>query len=403
MVDLLAITAPRIFDSETWHDTAALVVPDGIVEAIAARGSIPEDARRIDLAGDLVPGFVDLQVNGGGGVLFNNQPDVAAIEAICRAHAQFGTTALLPTLITDTAAVNEAAIAAGIDAVRAQVPGFLSLHLESPHLAIARKGTHDLALIRPMDQSDLDRVLAPKRELPMLLVTVAAETAGPDQIKIMADAGIVVSIGHSDADAITTERAFEAGARQATHLYNAMSQLQNREPGVVGAALGARDVFAGLIADGIHVHPSVIRVAFAAKLGPGRIFLVSDSMSQTGSDLTSFELNGRTVYRANGDLRLANGTLAGADLDMIDAIHFMHEKVDVPWEEALRMASLYSSRAVGIDSNYGHLRPGAIASFVELDGAQMVSSTWVMGSCRYQAEGRVSVAHDTTSMRSFPA
>ncbi len=380
MTELLAFAAQRIFDSANWTENSALLVDAGRLVATVSAHDIPSTARRIDLQGVLVPGFVDLQVNGGGGVLFNNQPDIAGIKAICSSHAQFGTTALLPTLITDTVLVNQAALAAGADAAAENVPGFLGLHLEGPHLAVARKGAHDPALIRPMTEDDLQRLLAARRLLPHLLVTVAAETVTARQIARLSEAGITVSIGHSDATAETADAAFAAGASQATHLFNAMSQMQGREPGVVGAALAAPDVYAGLIADGIHVHPTAIRLALSAKAQAGHIFLVTDAMSQTGTGIQSFSLNGRTVTRADGALRLENGTLAGADLDMIDAIHFMHDEIGLTWDEALRMASLYPARAIGAEERHGHLKAGALANFVELNDKMWVESTWINGN-----------------------
>ncbi|KRA51457.1 N-acetylglucosamine-6-phosphate deacetylase [Devosia sp. Root635] len=381
MSDLSAIAGARIFDGHRWHDDAALLVEFGHVSGIVAVSAVPANAERVNLDGGLlVPGFIDLQVNGGGGVLFNNDPSVDAIRTICAAHAQFGTTALLPTLITDTVAVNVAAIAAGKAAARQSVPGFIGLHLEGPHLSLARKGTHDPALIRPMDGDDLARLIAARADLPNLLCTVAAETVTPDQVAALATAGIIVSLGHSDADAVTAGAAIAAGASMATHLFNAMSQLGNREPGVVGAVLTADGVHAGLIADGIHVHPAAIRIALRAKSGAGRIFLVTDAMSQTGTDIRTLTLNGRTITRADGALRLADGTLAGADLDMIDAVEFMHSRIGLPFEEAVRMASLYPAEAMGIAGEFGHLRPGAVASFVHLSDERAVRATWIGGN-----------------------
>ena len=380
MSDLLGVVGARLFDGQAWHDDAAVLVEFGHVAGIVPAAELPGNARRVVLDGGMVvPGFIDLQVNGGGGVLFNNDPSVAAIRTICAAHAQFGTTALLPTLITDSVAVNEAAIAAGQGAAEQGVPGFIGLHIEGPHLSLARKGTHDPALIRPMDDADLSRLIAARAVLPNLLVTVAAETVPPDQISALAEAGIVVSIGHSDAGIETASAAFAAGASMATHLFNAMSQLGNREPGVVGAVLTAPSVWAGLIADGIHVHPASVEIALRAKSGPGRLFLVTDAMSQTGTDLTRLTLNGRTITRADGALRLADGTLAGADLDMIDAVEFMVARMGLPLDEALRMASLYPAQAMGIDSERGHLAPGAVASFVHLSDDRKVRSTWIGG------------------------
>ena len=384
MSDLRAILGARIFDGQDWHDDAALLIEFGQVSAIVRAADVPAHAEAIRLDGGMIaPGFIDLQVNGGGGVLLNNAPTVDSIRTICAAHAQFGTTALLPTLITDTVAVNEAAIAAGVAAVAQGIPGFIGLHLEGPHLSVARKGTHDPALIRPMDAADLARLVAAKSKIPNLLVTVAAETVTPEQIRALSDAGIIVSLGHSDAGYAEASAAFAAGASMATHLFNAMSQLGNREPGVVGAALFNGHVHTGLIADGIHVHPAAIQLALRAKAGPGHIFLVTDAMSQTGTDLTSLTLNGREITRADGALRLADGTLAGADLDMIDAVTFMHKEIGLSLDEALRMASLYPAEAMGIAADYGNLAPGAVASFVHLDETLHVQSTWIAGQNVY--------------------
>lgn len=380
MSDLLAITGARIFDSATWHDGAALLVEFGYVAGIVSASEIPANTERVELDGGMiVPGFIDLQVNGGGGILFNNDTSLDAIRTICAAHAQFGTTALLPTLITDTAEVNEKAIAAGLAAEAARVPGFIGLHLEGPHLALSRKGTHDPALIRPMDDSDLARLKRAAETLPNLICTVAAETATPQQIKILSEAGAVVSIGHSDADYATAMAAFEAGATMSTHLFNAMSQMGNREPGVVGATLDSPNAFAGLIADGIHVHPASIGAALRAKRGPGKIFLVTDAMSQTGTDIQTLELNGRTITRADGALRLADGTLAGADLDMIDAVNFMVDTIGLDFDEVLRMASLYPAEAMGIETTYGTLQRGAVGSFAHLSDDKQVKATWIDG------------------------
>lgn len=389
MSDLLAITGARIFDGADWHDDAALLIEFGFVCGIVRRNAIPAHAGRTELEGGMiVPGFIDLQVNGGGGVLFNNALTLDSIRTICRAHTQFGTTALLPTLITDTVEVNEAAIAAGIAAHEQRVPGFLGLHLEGPHLALSRKGTHDPALIRPMDDADLARLTQAAASLPNLLCTLAVESADPQQIAALAAAGAVVSLGHTDASYAAAETAFAAGASMATHLFNAMSQLGNREPGLVGAVLDAGQVFAGLIADGIHVHPAAIAVALRAKKqGTGRIFLVTDAMSQTGTDITSFTLNGRTITRADGALRLADGTLAGADLDMIDAVNFMIDTIGLPPDEVFRMAALYPAQAMGIAETHGHLRPRAQASFVHLSDTRQVRSTWISGEAVWKAGG----------------
>jgi len=374
-----AITGARIFDGANWHDRSALVINDGVVEGLIA-GDSPTDAMRVPADGALiVPGFIDLQVNGGGGALLNLTPTLDAIRTICTNYAQFGTTALLPTLITDTPEKNVLAIAAATEAVGQGVPGFLGLHLEGPHLALSRKGAHDPKLIRPMEETDLHRFLDARRKLPNLLVTVAVEGADPTQISRLAEAGIIVSIGHSDGTYAQVKAAVEAGASMVTHLFNAQSQIGNREPGIVGATLDLGALSAGLIADGIHVHPASIGLALRAKRGPGQIFLVTDAMSPTGTDWTEFELTGQKVYRKDGALRLADGTLAGADLTMIDAIHFVHRTIGVPLDEVLRMASLYPAQAMGISSTYGHLNRGARADFVVLGDDLDIRSTWIGG------------------------
>ena len=385
MSEVDAFTGARIFDGDRWHDGAALIVADGKVEAIATQA--PSGATEIRLDGGLlVPGFVDLQVNGGGGVLLNEAPTLQGIRTICAAHAPYGTTALLPTLITDTAPVTERAIGAGIEAQRDGVPGFLGLHLEGPHLSVARKGAHDPTLIRPMDEADLTRLHHAAEQLPTLIVTVAAETVTPQQVAALAGAGVIVSIGHSEAGISAVRAATDAGATMVTHLFNAMSQLGNREPGVVGAALSDGRLHAGLIADGIHVLSETIGVALRAKAGPARIFLVTDAMSVTGTDMAEITLNGRTIYRANGALRLADGTLAGADLTMIEAVVLMYRRVGVALEEALRMASLYPAQAIGRDQQHGHLRPGAVGNFVHLSDELEVAGTWIGGKPVFRAE-----------------
>lgn len=381
----IAYMGARIFDGEAWWERSALVVDGDRIEGIIAADS-PTDARRVMLDGGmLAPGFIDLQVNGGGGALFNLTPDVDTIRTICGAFARFGTTAILPTLITDTVQKNVLAMAAGHAAADEKVPGFLGLHLEGPHLSVARKGAHDPALIRPMTEADLQALTEGRGRLPNLLVTVAAETVTPGQIRRLRDAGIVVSIGHSDAPYAVARTAIEAGATMVTHLFNAQSQLGNRDAGVVGAALDHGTVWAGLIADGIHVGEASLGVALRAKRGPGRIFLVTDAMSPTGTDAESFELTGRTVYRKDGALRLADGTLAGADLTMIQAVNYLHRTIGLPLDETLRMASLYPARALAVDHERGALAPGLRADLVHLSDRLDVTSTIIGGETVWSA------------------
>ena len=380
MSDRFALAGARIFDGADWHEDAALVVREGLVEAILPLGAVPAGVTLVTTGGGLlVPGFVDIQVNGGGGVMLNDHPDVASIETICRAHVPFGTTALLPTLITDTPAVTAAAIAAGAEAAREKVPGFLGLHLEGPHLSIARKGAHDPALIRPMTDADQAALIAARMELPVLLTTIAPESVDPARVTALAKAGVIVSLGHSDTGYDTAGAFAAAGATVVTHLFNAMSQIGNREPGLAGATIDAGNLYAGIIADGIHVHPGTMKIALDAKKGPGRILLVTDAMATIGTDMTSFTLNGRTIYRKDGSLRLADGTLAGADLDMISAVRFVHRVVGLDLDEALRMASLYPAQAIGQAHRLGRFANGTAADIVGLSDDLNVRNVWIDG------------------------
>jgi N-acetylglucosamine-6-phosphate deacetylase len=380
MADRTALIAARIFDGEAWQEKSALLIEDGSVTGLAGRDGIPDRFRRDDL-GDalLAPGFVDLQVNGGGGVMLNDSPSADTIERICRTHARYGTTALLPTLITDTRATTAAVLTAAADAARKRTPGFLGLHLEGPHLALSRKGAHDPALIRPMDDADEAALIAARPGMPVLLTTVAPESVSPERISRLAEAGITISLGHSDAAFDTVRKAAAAGASMATHLFNAMSQIGSRESGLAGAALALGELSAGLIADGFHVAPETIGIALRAKRGPGRVFLVTDAMATIGTDMTAFRLNGRTIHRAGGRLTLEDGTLAGADLDMISAVRFMHRVVGLDLAETLRMASLYPAQAVRQEARLGHLRPGAAANIVAVSPDLNVRKVWIDG------------------------
>ncbi len=357
----------RSFDGVRLHEGAALRTEAGRVPALG-----PEAEERggdiVDLNGDILsPGYVDLQVNGGGGVLFNAEPTVEALACMAAAHRSLGATSILPTLITDTPDKTRAAIAATKAAIAAGVPGIAGLHLEGPHLSVARKGAHEAALVRPMEATDIALLVAAAQDLPALKMTLAPESVTPAQVRELTAAGVVVSLGHTDADFDTCMTYAEAGASCVTHLFNAMSQLGNREPGIVGAALAAPGLNAGLIADGIHVHPQVIRAAWAAKRGPGRIFLVSDSMSPAGTDQTEFELTGRMISRRDGRLTLADGTLAGADLDLTTALRVLTGKADVRLEQALAAATSVPAGVVGL-TGVGRLRIGHAADLISIAG-----------------------------------
>ncbi|WP_323766858.1 N-acetylglucosamine-6-phosphate deacetylase [Antarctobacter sp.] len=329
----------QVFDGTKLHDDAVLVVEDGVAVAVLPASEAPT-GKSVDMKGGvLTPGFVDLQANGGGGVMFNDETSVEGLRVIAAAHASTGTRAFLPTLITDTPARTRAAIEAVVAAIADGVPGIAGLHLEGPHLSVTRKGAHDPDLIRPMTEADVDLLEQAAQRLPLLKLTVAPENTRPAQIARLARAGALISLGHSDCSYEKAMVAFSAGARCVTHLFNAMSPLRHREPGLVGAALDAGTVSAGIIADGVHVHPAALRAAVAAKRGPGQLFLVTDAMATLASGLQEFRLGGRRVLRAEGRLTLEDGTLAGADLTMPQAIRVMTHEVGVPLAQALAMAT----------------------------------------------------------------
>ncbi|MET3662188.1 N-acetylglucosamine-6-phosphate deacetylase [Aquamicrobium ahrensii] len=386
MSERFALSGARIFDGESWHDEAALIVAHGEIEATVPVASIPADVKRVDAGcAMLAPGFIDLQVNGGGGVMLNDHPDLASIETICAAHAPFGTTALLPTLITDTPQITAAALEAGRQAAAKKVPGFLGLHLEGPHLSLARKGAHDPNLIRKMEDADLEALVGAVDAMPVLLTTIAPESVSSGQVEALAKAGVIVSLGHSDTTYATASAYAKAGATIATHLFNAMSPLGSREPGLAGAAIDTGALFAGLIADGVHVDPATMGIALRAKRGPAKVFLVTDAMATIGTHMSSFTLNGRTIYRKDGSLRLGDGTLAGADLDMISAVRFMHRTIGLELGEALRMASTYPAEAVGQAQRLGGLAKGMRANIVALSADLDVSSVWIDGVRAFRA------------------
>jgi len=346
--DLVTFRNGAVFDGAQLHAGHAILFRDRKLAAITPEEETTPEGQVIDLNGDILcPGYVDLQVNGGDGVMFNDDPSVDTIRRIAEAHRRLGVGLLLPTLITDTPEKTQAAIEAAVQAVRAGVPGVAGLHLEGPHLSVARKGAHDGALIRPMEEADLAALIAAAQDLPCLKVTLAPESVSEQQVQALFAAGVLVSLGHSDAGFETCQRYAAAGARCVTHLFNAMSQLGNREPGLVGAALAEGELSAGLIADGIHVHPTVMRAAWAAKTAPGQIFLVSDAMAVAGTDQTAFELEGRRITRTEGRLTLADGTLAGADLDLTTAIRNLVTLVGVPLQEALAAATTYPASLIG--------------------------------------------------------
>lgn len=373
-----AVLADRIFDGHRWHNESAVLIAEGRIVGLAPSGDVPSDwpQMRLPPGAFLAPGFVDLQVNGGGGVLLNDQPTEDGMRAIARAHRRFGTTACLPTLITDTREQMRSAIAAA--RALAGNDGVLGLHLEGPFISPQRPGVHRpdrIAQPRAGDLEELCELAGAGRSL----ITLAPECVPAGFVRTLANSGVRISIGHSEASAGVVMQAVADGATGVTHLFNAMPPLNGRAPGIIGAALAEHRLTAGLIVDGIHVDPVSIRAAFAAK-GSDRIALVTDAMPTVGSSLDRFELVGRTITLTNGRLTTERGTLAGAHLDMASAVRNAVRLAQISLDDALRSASLTPARFLGLDKERGALVPGARADLVALAQDLTVVETWVGGS-----------------------
>ena len=374
----------RILTGERFLTGHAVLVDSGrisaVVETTDPRVRVAEAQ---DLNGaSLVPGFIDCQVNGGGGVLFNDAPNVETIRRIGAAHAKFGTTGFLPTLISDDVAVMRMAIQSVDQAISAGVPGVLGIHLEGPYLAPDRRGIHNAAKFHiPRDE---DLALVSSLRHGRTLITLAPERVSAEAIGTLVARGVIVAGGHTAADYAATRRALDAGMRGFTHLFNAMTPLLSREPGVVGAALEDSASWCGLIVDGYHLHPAVLRVALAAK-AQGKLFLVTDAMPPVGSADDTFELNGETITCRDGRCVNAQGTLAGSSLDMAAAVRNTIEQAGIAPQEALRMASAYPADFLGLGASHGRIAAGCAADFVVLDDALSVRETWIGGERVYRA------------------
>ncbi|MFI2811672.1 N-acetylglucosamine-6-phosphate deacetylase [Microbulbifer sp. JSM ZJ756] len=372
------LVAEQLFDGEQLHRDVALQV-DGEGRISSVGGPAPEGAQR--LRGLLAPGLVDVQVNGGGGALFNNEPTVESLVRMSRAHARYGTTGFMPTLITDEIEVMQRAADAVSAALREGVPGVLGVHFEGPHLSAPKKGTHEERFIRPLTDGEL--AIYARDDLGIKMVTLAPENVVPEDIRKLVDLGVRVCLGHSNADGATAAAALEAGATGFTHLYNAMSPLHSREPGMVGTALISDDAWCGLIADGHHVSPEAMILALKAK-PRGKVMLVTDAMSLVGSEETSFPLFDRTVVRQGDRLTSTTGELAGSHLDMISAVRNIRDWCGVELIEALRMASLYPSQFLGFAG--GKIAAGVRADLILLNGDQRVTKTWIAGQEVFSAQ-----------------
>jgi N-acetylglucosamine-6-phosphate deacetylase len=372
-----AILAERLFDGYRWHEKSAVLIEDGRISARVPWGEVPAGTvhHRLPSNAFLAPGFIDLQVNGGGGVLLNDSPTAEGMRAVARAHRRFGATALLPTFITDTREKTLAAIAAVRQA--AGRDGVLGLHLEGPFLNPARAGVHRPQYMPGAEMSDL-QWLADLGNAGHSMITLAPERVPHGLIRELTMRGIRVCAGHSESDAATMERAIEEGLSGVTHLFNAMPPFSGRAPGIVGTALADTRLTAGIIVDGLHVDPISVRAAFAAK-GAERIALVTDAMPTVGASESQFDLLGTKVALRDGRLVTEQGTLAGAHLDMATAVRNAVQLAHVPLEDALVSASRTPAQFLGIEDR-GVIAPGTRADLVALSDELLPLTTWISGA-----------------------
>jgi len=376
---LQALTNCTIHTASGRLEAHAVLIEGRHIADIVEVENVPADIPRQDLeGGHLAPGFIDVQVNGGGGVMFNTTPTAETIATIASAHRRFGTVGFLPTLITDARARIAEAIDAVSEALATPTPGLLGMHLEGPVINPERKGMHHGGHIGALEAEDIARLAA----LPAArLVTLAPECAPKGMIAQLTAAGIRVSAGHTQATAEQIAAAHLEGLTGMTHLFNAMSQFTGREPGAVGAALANEDLWCGIIADGVHVHDKSILAAWRAKRD--KLFLVTDAMAPVGTEMTSFEQAGEEITVRDGSCFLADGRLAGSTLDMASAVRHCVNKVSIPLDAALAMASAHPAEFLGLESSLGKIEAGYIASLVWLDDDLAVKATWIDGQYEY--------------------
>ncbi len=380
----LALTNGRVLRGSQLVDGLCVLIEGGRILAVAPeREARCRAASPCDLGGHLLlPGFIDTQVNGGGGVLFSDAPTVESIRRIGGSHRRFGTTGFLPTLISTDLHVIAQAIGAVRDAIATGVPGVLGIHIEGPCLNVERAGIHDPVRLRPLDASAVGLLTS----LPAgrTLVTLAPEMTSPQVIRTLASAGVIISAGHTDATYAQILVALDHGLRGFTHLFNAMSPLTSREPGAVGAALEDRASWCGIIPDGRHVAPTVLRLAMRCK-PLNRFMLVTDAMPSVGTDLRSFKLQGREITVAGPVCLDENGRLAGSNIHMARGVRNAVGLLGLPLAEAVRMASLYPAEFLGVAQELGRIEPGYRANLVIADSDLHVIETWIDGT----PEGRL--------------
>jgi N-acetylglucosamine-6-phosphate deacetylase len=373
----VALVGGRVMTERGLVEGLAVRLRGERIAALGAQGDVAAGARVRDLGGALLlPGFIDTQVNGGDGLLFNDAPRAATIARIGAAHRRFGTTGFLPTLISDDLGAVKTAIDATREAIRLGVPGVLGVHIEGPYLNVARRGIHDASKLRRTDATSF--ALLTSLGVGRTLVTLAPEETSLETITRLVKAGVIVSAGHTDAPYATVRAALDHGLSGFTHLFNAMSPLTSREPGAVGAALEDQRAWCGIIVDGVHVDPVVLKLAL--KLRPlARFNLITDAMPCVGSAQTAFDLQGKTISLRDGACFDAAGTLAGSALDMAGAVRNAVRMLDISLADASRMASRNPAEFLGLGHEIGRIEAGWLADLVLLDDDLTVLDTWIRG------------------------
>jgi N-acetylglucosamine-6-phosphate deacetylase len=372
--------AKTLFDGQNLLENRYITTENDLVMEISGQC---KHSNVEELDGLVCPGFIDVQVNGGGGMLLNNDPNIETLQCMAKAHTTFGTTSMLPTVITEEFSVMLAAGNAIAKGIATEISGIIGVHFEGPHLSLPKKGIHPEQHIRPI--SDQEIRLFCRKDLGQVLVTVAPENVSPDVIEELVSNGVHVCLGHSDADAETVTRALEAGATGFTHLFNAMSPLTSREPGMVGTALSDIDSYCGLIVDFHHVHKTACKLAIRTK-SPNKIMLVTDAMSHVGSDQTSLTYCDTQIVRTGDKLTVPDGTLAGSALDMASAVRNCHQQLDIPLVDALKMATSTPANYLGLSRQIGNLVSGAQANMLLLNDNLEVQSSWIKGRKEYSKE-----------------
>lgn len=359
-----ALTASKILIDGEWHTGKAVLVEDDKIQSVINAENLPDQIAIEDFPGCyLAPGYFDIQVNGGGGILLNDQPTVEGLKQVAAAHRQLGTTSFLPTLISDHWE-NMVCMADAIEeALDQNIPGIVGVHFEGPYLHLDRKGVHNENHIRPAEEKFLD--LISNRNLGAVLVTLAPETVSAEYIQALINAGVKVSAGHTTASYEQTRQAMDAGLDGFTHLYNAMPPLLSRAPGVIGAALEGVPGYCGIIVDGYHVHPASLKAAIAAK-SVDRMMLVSDAMPPVGTDMRSFKLGDQEITVSDGRCCTADGTLAGACISLEDAVKNTCKMLGLSLSDAVTMAATTPARYMGLDQRIGSIAQGKQADFVVL-------------------------------------